>query len=163
VARLRANKMPATDEILISNRQRGRRIDTKLLKTLATWLVSDGLGLAHAEVGFHLVSATEMARIHEEFMGISGSTDVITFDHGSEPPRRIHGEIFIGIDDAVAQARAFKTTWQSEVTRYVIHGVLHLLGYDDLKPRARTKMKREENRLLRAAAKNFALADLEKR
>ena len=155
--------MPATGEILISNRQRSRRIDTKFLKNLARWLVSDALGLAQVEIGFHLVNATEMARVHEEFMGIAGSTDVITFDHGSDPPRMIHGEIFIGIDDAVAQALEFKTSWQSEVTRYVIHGVLHLLGYDDLNAKARTKMKREENRLLRAAAKRFALEDLEKR
>ena len=53
------------------------------------------------------------------------------------------------MDDAVAQATEFKTTWQSEVVRYVVHGVLHLLGHDDLQPDLRRKMKREENRLVR--------------
>jgi probable rRNA maturation factor len=155
--------MPATGEISISNRQRARRIDQRFFEKILRWLADEALSLDHIEVGFHLVNAIEMARVHEEFMGISGSTDVVTFDHGSEPPRRIHGEIFISVDDAIAQARAFKTTWQCEVVRYAIHGVLHLLGFDDLKADARAKMKREENRFLRAAAKAFSLSKLEKR
>ena len=44
--------------------------------------------------------------------------------------------------------------------RYVIHGVLHLLGYDDLKPQLRRRMKREENRLVRRLENRFALAQL---
>ncbi len=75
----------------------------------------------------------------------------------------LHGEIFICLDDAVKQARAFQTTWQSELTRYVIHGLLHLCGHDDLQPAARLKMKREENRLLRETTKRFVLAKLETR
>ena len=50
------------------------------------------------------------------------------------------------------QAREFGTTWQSEVVRYVIHGLLHLRGHDDLKPAERRVMKREENRLLKRVA-----------
>ena len=80
---------------------------------------------------------------------------------GSHDP--LHGEIFICLDDAVKQAREFRTTWQGELTRYVIHGLLHLCGHDDLKPAARRKMKREENRLLRVVAKRFALSKLETR
>ena len=58
------------------------------------------------------------------------------------------------------QAKKFKTSWQSELVRYVVHGVLHLLGHDDLKPDLRRKMKREENRLVRLLAKRFSLAQL---
>jgi probable rRNA maturation factor len=46
------------------------------------------------------------------------------------------------------------------VVRYITHGVLHLLGYDDLQPKSRRKMKRQENRLIRLLAKRFALAQL---
>jgi probable rRNA maturation factor len=72
----------------------------------------------------------------------------------------IHGELFICVDDAILQAKAFKTSWQSEVVRYIVHGVLHLLGHDDLKPALRRKMKREENRLVRLLAKRFLFAQL---
>ena len=49
---------------------------------------------------------------------------------------------FICVDDAVAQAKEFETDWWSEMVRYLIHGVLHLLGYDDLQPDLRRAMKR---------------------
>ena len=48
---------------------------------------------------------------------------------------KIHGEMFICVDEAIVQAKKFKTNWQSEVVRYIIHGILHLLGHDDLNAR----------------------------
>jgi probable rRNA maturation factor len=72
----------------------------------------------------------------------------------------LHGELFVCLDDAVKQAAQFRTTWQSELVRYVIHGLLHLCGHDDLKPAARRQMKRAENRLLRETARRFDLANL---
>ena len=79
-------------------------------------------------------------------------------------PRRkeVHGEIFICIDEAVTQARRFRTTWPSELVRYLVHGILHLQGYDDLTPAARRKMKREENRLLQQLARHYLLQRLSK-
>jgi probable rRNA maturation factor len=154
--------MPANFEIVIANRQRTRRLDRKSIKQLAA-VVFNHLGVQQAELGLHFVSSKEMARVHERFMNVAGSTDVITFDHGSKPPTLIHGELFISVEDAIAQAREFKTTWQSEVARYVIHGILHLLGFDDLASAAHTKMKREENRLVKKFEKQFDLRALEKR
>ena len=107
-----------------------------------------------------------MARINERFLQHEGSTDVITFDH-AEPggmlngARKLCGEIFICVDDAVAQARVFRTTWPAELVRYAIHGLLHLAGHDDHEPAARRLMKRAENRLLRLVAAQFPLRELE--
>ena len=72
----------------------------------------------------------------------------------------IHGEIFICVDEAVLQARKFGTSWQSEIVRYIVHGVLHLLGFDDSSAGARHKMKREENRRLGGLSRRFTLAQL---
>jgi rRNA maturation RNase YbeY len=58
------------------------------------------------------------------------------------------------------QACRFHTTWQSEVVRYAVHGVLHLMGYDDLRPEARKLMKREEDRLLRQLARRYPIEKL---
>ena len=143
-------------ELVINNRQRARPLDLKFLKRLTEHLVAE-LAITNAELGLHFVAAKEMARVHKEFMDIEGSTDVITFDHGSRPPDSIHGEIFISVHDAIAQAREFDTTWQSELTRYIIHGILHLLAYDDLDSKSRAKMKREENRLLKYLEATFDL------
>jgi rRNA maturation RNase YbeY len=68
--------------------------------------------------------------------------------------------LYICLDTAMAQAKQFGTTGQSELVRYVVHGVLHLLGYDDLQPDLRRKMKRVENRLVRRLAGRFSLAQL---
>lgn len=149
-------------ELVINNRQRVRRLDRKFLKQITEFTLAESRVEA-AELGLHFVSAKEMAKVHEQFMNIAGSTDVITFDHGSEPPATIHGEIFISVEDAIAQAREFKTKWQTEVARYIVHGILHLLAYDDLQAKARAIMKREENRLVRRLESNFNLRNIEKR
>ena len=73
---------------------------------------------------------------------------------------RIYGELFICVDDAVSQAKQFRTRWQAEVVRYAVHGVLHLLGYDDLEPHMRREMKRQENRLVRWLENRCPLAQL---
>lgn len=149
----------------LRNRQRIRPVDTALLRRLTLALLRDHLGAVHFELGIHLVAAPEMARVNETFLGHPGSTDVITFDHSGETAAgsNLQGELFICLDDAVSQARQFRTTWPRELARYVIHGLLHLSGYDDRSPVARRRMKARENKLLREASASFPLARLHKR
>ncbi|MSU59061.1 MAG: rRNA maturation RNase YbeY [Pedosphaera sp.] len=163
-------------ELVFRNRQRSRRVNTRLLRQIARTLLGEFVGVKQYELCVHLVGAAEMARINSRFLQHEGSTDVITFDHcrrrGDEssgealltscPTVELHGEIFICLDDAIAQARQFRATWQAELVRYVVHGVLHLLGHDDLKAAARRKMKREENRLVREMSARFALSKLKR-
>ncbi len=151
--------------VVIANRQRTKKINARLLKQVVAVLLAE-LEIHEAELGINLVAAREMTLVNETFLQHEGSTDVITFDHQNCELRaagcelEIHGELFVCMDDAIAQAKAFKTTWQSEVVRYIVHGVLHLLGHDDHRAAARRKMKREENRLLRGLARRFSLAQL---
>lgn len=156
--------------LCLRNRQRVRAVNSKLFRQVARALLVEVLELREFEIGIHLVAAPEMAAVNATFLQHDGSTDVITFDHSNAERGtrnaemgKLHGEIFICVDDAVAQARQFRTTWQSEVARYLVHGVLHLLGYDDLLPVARRKMKREENRLVRELARRFVLSEIARR
>lgn len=141
------------------DRQRTRRVDRRLLVRLATAVL--GHMDRTAEVGIHLVGPREMEAVNVRFLGHTGSTDIITFDHGSGAGR-LHGEMFICIADAVAQAEEFGTTWTAELARYVVHGLLHLDGYDDLEPAARRVMKRRENTLVRWLARNHPLDGLDR-
>lgn len=136
----------AATVLLLRNRQKDRPLQVRVLRQITLDLL-EAMGL-EAEVGFHFVSPREMARVNWRFLQHEGSTDVITFDHGSTP-ERLYGECFVSVADAVEQAQAFRTTWTEEVVRYVIHGILHLRGYDDLEPALRRSMKREENRWVR--------------
>ena len=165
--------------VTIASRQRVRKINRRLLKQITAALLAD-LKTEKADLGIHLVASPEMTRLNEKYLGHAGSTDVITFDYrlgvppsGGLPPKNtrgsnrlkpelptLHGDILVCVDEAIWQARKFGTRWQSEVVRYVVHGILHLLGFDDSSAGARRKMKRQENRRLRELASRFALSKL---
>jgi probable rRNA maturation factor len=151
--------------LVIANRQRTKKINTQLLEQIVANLLAQ-LKIEEAEIGIALVGAKEMTKLNWKFLQHEGSTDVITFGHENPGFRiqdsalKLHGELFICVDDAVSQAKAFGTSWQSEVVRYVVHGVLHLRGHDDLRADLRRKMKRTENRLVYLLAKRFSLAQL---
>lgn len=143
--------------ITIRNRQRTRRINTGLFRIIIATALEE-TGVTQCELCFHLVDGDEMSLINQQYLQHTGSTDVITFDHVESRPVNLnsttclYGEIFICADEAVSQSKQFGTTWQAELVRYAVHGILHLLGHDDLHPTARRTMKREENRLVRLLA-----------
>ena len=151
--------------LIIANRQRTKKINTRLLRQIAEDVLAH-LKVEKVELGITLVGAKAMARVNWQFLQHVGPTDVITFDHmekrkaESGKRKELHGELFVCVDEAVGQAKEFKSSWQSEVVRYVVHGVLHLLGHDDLKPALQRKMKQEENRQMRRLTRSFALAQL---
>jgi probable rRNA maturation factor len=151
--------------LVIANRQRTKKINSRRLKEITEALLTE-LQITEAELGVNLVGGREMALVNETFLQHEGPTDVITFDHAGRQKAKsgkrkpLHGELFVCVDIATAQAKEFKSSWQVEVVRYIVHGVLHLLGYDDMKPDLRREMKREENRLVRRLEKRFTLAQL---
>jgi probable rRNA maturation factor len=152
--------------VTFANRQRTRPIRLPVLRAVVETLLRDLLEINTAKLGVSLVATREMTRLNENFLQHTGATDVITFDYSepatrnAEPPTRLHGEIFICVDEAIRHAHRFHTNWQSELVRYLVHGVLHLMGHDDQHAPARSKMKREENRLLRRLAARFPLSQL---
>ena len=86
-----------------------------------------------------VVSDRRMAALHKQFCGIRGPTDVLTFQHG---------EIVISADTAATQARTFRTSVTAEIQLYVVHGLLHLAGFDDATPSKRRQMHQLQKRLM---------------
>jgi probable rRNA maturation factor len=84
-----------------------------------------------------------MARLHERFCGIAGATDVLTFQHG---------EIVISAQTASRHGRKFRSSLDQELRLYILHGLLHLCGYDDVTARERARMERVQCSLLKKAA-----------
>ena len=146
---------------LLKNRQRAKRLNPRQLRQICLTLLRDELALEDFEISVFLVGEPAMAKLNEEHLGHSGSTDVITFGYtkpnSGEP---LIGDIFVCVPVAVEQAKDFGTTWQEEVVRYIVHGILHLLGHDDLRPDLRRKMKREEGRLLKRLATHHDLKQI---
>jgi probable rRNA maturation factor len=152
--------------VTFANRQRARRINPRALRPLVETLLGELLELRAANLAVSFVAASDMTRLNETFLHHAGSTDVITFDYSERGTRNaklgtdLHGEIVVCVDEANLQARRFRTTWQAEIVRYVVHGVLHLLGHDDRRAAARRRMKRVENRLFRSLGGRFGLRKL---
>ncbi len=138
-----------TPTISVYNRQRRVRFPLAWLRRVAEEALGLCLGesadgrfaLAQlGEVEVSVVSDAVIARVHKEFMGIEGATDVITFDHG---------EIVVSAETAVANAGEFGGAVEEELALYVVHGLLHLNGFTDDRAAQARKMDRVQQRLLR--------------
>ena len=148
-------------DLILRNRQRTRKIQSTYLRTIIRAFLEGPLRRQDYELGVHLVDRTAISKLNEAHLGHRGPTDVITFDYADPAhPEWLGGDIFVCVPEAVAQAWHFGTTWQSEVVRYIVHGVLHLCGYDDQSRRARMKMKKQEDRLVTELANQFELRKL---
>lgn len=88
-----------------------------------------------------IVSDNVIAKIHMDFMNIPGPTDVITFPYG---------EIVVSAETASQNARTYGLRLEEEIALYVIHGILHLLGFDDKEKTSATIMRREQEKILKA-------------
>jgi probable rRNA maturation factor len=109
-------------------------------KTCLTLQKRTATGLeALNEVSILIISDRRMAELHERFLNESGPTDVITFQHG---------EIFISVDTALANAKRFDTSLRHELRLYIVHGLLHLQGFDDQDPRGTRRMRAAEKEVL---------------
>ena len=91
------------------------------------------------EVFVWLISDPRMASLNRKFMHQTGPTDVLTFQHG---------EIFISVETARRNARAFGSSLTGELRLYVVHGLLHLQGFDDRTEIGARKMKRVQEKIL---------------
>jgi rRNA maturation RNase YbeY len=148
----------ASGLLIVRNRQRVRRLNTKLLRKIVRGLLVDELSRDDFEIGISVIGEEAMTRMNEGYLRHKGSTDVITFDYtDANRPKCLVGEIFVCLDEALAQAPRFRVTWQNELVRYIVHGILHLCGYDDKTAAAQKKMKSQENRLMRRVVERFKL------
>lgn len=84
------------------------------------------------ELSIAVVGDREMSRLHEQFMGVAGPTDVLTFelDHDRRG-RVVSGEVVICLAEARRQARKRRIPVEHEALLYSLHGLLHLMGFDD--------------------------------
>lgn len=121
------------------------KIDKSLIHKIVKKLTED-LNFKISSMQINFVNSNEMTRINSKYLNHNYSTDIITFNY-SETKNELDGEIYISIDDAASNSKKFRVTFIEEVLRIVIHGFLHLLGYDDKGKKDKLVMKRLENSL----------------
>lgn len=111
-------------------------------------LILEDLKLSLYSLELNFINSDKIIEINKQYLSHDYSTDIITFNY-SDNKNRIDGEIFISVDDATENAAKYKVSYLEEIGRLIAHGVLHLIGFDDLTPGERKKMKNQENRLIK--------------
>ena len=135
----------------VVDRQRALRVGGRWLGTVARRAL-ERQGVAAAEICVLLVDDRGIAGLHERWLGIPGPTDVITFDlSDAARPGVLHGDIAVSAE--TARRVAHELGWQPrhELAYYIVHGILHLAGYDDHDPADRRVMRARERVLMQAA------------
>ena len=136
-------------KISVRNLQRKISVNVAELERFSKYAVQHSLQLPKrrrtdlrklSEIFIGLISDRRMALLHRKFLGQSGPTDVMTFQHG---------EIFISVDTARRHAHAFENSLLRELKLYIAHGLLHLHGFDDETPSESHKMKAAQEKILR--------------
>ena len=141
--------MGKSPRVSVRNLQRKTRVNVTELQDFAAKAVRKSLPIHNdrktdlrrlSEIFVWLISDRRMASLHQKFMHQTGPTDVLTFQHG---------EIFVSVETAKRNARVFRSSVAHELRLYIIHGLLHLHGFDDrTQPEAR-KMEKTQERILR--------------
>lgn len=111
-------------------------------------------GRAGAGLSVTVVDDAAIAELHQRWLGVPGPTDVISFPLEEEDeapgPEPLLGEVVVSIDTAAREARERGLPLERELLLYVIHGTLHLLGYDDQAEPERARMHARQEEVLAA-------------
>jgi probable rRNA maturation factor len=115
-------------------------------RRLAVWIREAILseGKQPGNINYIFCSDDYLLSINQQYLSHDTLTDIVTFDN-SEDPTIIEGDIFISVDRIQENAVTFKTTFEIELKRVLIHGVLHLIGYTDKNEVGKKRMREKED------------------
>lgn len=135
-------------KISLYNTQKTVKISTKSLKK-AVLAILQYLKVPCDEIAVHLVSKKKICDLHDQFFNDPSPTDCISFP-SKKPPSGYYffGDIFVSPIAAKEFVEKSGGSLYEELTLYLIHGLLHLNGYDDIKPHDRKTMRRKEKELM---------------
>src|SRR3989338_716106 len=129
-------------EIAVKNLQSTVRLKTLPIVQIIKRILRQE-GVAQASLSFVFVTNQKIKALNKKYLGRNYATDVLSFDL-RERPKAMSAEIVISVDAAKHNCKVFKTTLGEEIVLYIIHGLLHLLGYDDGTKKDIAKMRKKE-------------------
>lgn len=114
----------------------------------SAWIraVAKSYGRRVGEVGYMFVNDDKILEVNREYLGHDYYTDVITFDYDEDDV--VSGDVVISLDTVASNAHLFNKTYEDELYRVIIHGILHLCGINDKGPGEREQMEAAENKAL---------------
>jgi probable rRNA maturation factor len=131
-------------KITVYNRQKDLKVDKGSARALVLATLQF-LKVSCDEVALYFVTEKQISKIHDQFFQDPSPTDCISF-----PIDQSHlGEVFVCPAVAIQYAKKRELDPYNETALYIIHGLLHLLGFDDLEPKARRTMRKKEKSCMR--------------
>jgi probable rRNA maturation factor len=110
--------------------------------------VLEGEKVLEAKISIALVDNATIHRLNKQFLDHDEPTDILTFPYSGPGAKKLEGELILGIEVAIEEAKVRGHTPETELCLYVIHGILHLCGYDDLTKKDAAEMRRMERHYL---------------
>ena len=140
------------------NNESGVEVDEQRLVRLARFVLGELRMHPQCELSILLVDEATMGEYHQRYMGLPGPTDVLSVPmdelrpgrDGEEPPLGLLGDIVLCPTVTAAQAAASGRTPEAEADYLLVHGMLHLLGYDHAEPQEEAEMFSLNDRLIAA-------------
>lgn len=108
--------------------------------------VASTYGRKVGEIGYMFVGDEKILEINNEYLGHDYYTDIITFDY--DEGNVLNGDLVISLDTVRSNAELFHKSYEDELNRVIIHGILHLCGINDKGPGEREIMEENENKAL---------------
>ena len=140
----------------IRNTQNKIKIDKKKLTACARFVLSS-MGEKKAELSILFVDDEYIKKLNWKYRKVKNKTDVLAFpmreSSGVSKDSPLLGDVVISVETAKREAKKRKTLLQKELDIYLVHGILHLLGYNDVKFRDKKKMRGMEDKILCAYLK----------
>ena len=133
---------------MITYNSEGVRMPKIKKRDTSAWIkaVAASYGRKVGEIGYLFVDDEKILEVNREHLGHDYYTDVITFDYDEDDT--VSGDIVISLDTVRSNAQLFGKTYEEELYRVIIHGILHLCGINDKGPGEREIMEAAENKAL---------------
>jgi len=146
-------------QVEVRNLQKKEKLDLELIKKVASSVLREEMVDENKEVGIALVDNAKIKQLNERFHKVGEVTDVLAFPLGDEfiSTKNLLGEVVISVEAATGQARDRGHSLNEELALLVIHGILHLLGYNDEGERERKVMQAEERKILISLGMNAGI------
>lgn len=117
-------------------------------RKVCRWIksVAADYGFSVGNINYIFCSDERELEVNRQFLGHDYYTDVITFDYST--PSTLNGDIFISLETVQSNAETVGATFENELRRIIIHGVLHLTGQGDKTPETKAQMTEKEEKAL---------------
>ena len=122
------------------------KLDRKAVRAWITAVAATYEGRKVGDLSYIFCNDERILEVNKEFLGHDYYTDIITFDYSE--PSKISGDMFISLDTVLSNSSKFHTSYEKELMRVIIHGVLHLCGINDKGPGERAVMEAAEEKAL---------------